>query len=236
MSSDDQLNVSEKFFRRIRSFVKRDGRMTPGQRRVLDELWPSFGLEMKAGQLDFTQAFGREAPCYLEIGFGSGHSLLAVARSHPEKNFIGIETYQPGIGTLLLGVEQAQINNIRVYYADAVEVLQQCIPAASLDGVQIFFPDPWQKRRHHKRRLIQPDFVKLVTDKLKPEGILHLATDWENYAEHMMDVLSAADNLVNLAGPNQFATRSSQRPVITKFEQRSHHSGRPTWELQFSKT
>ena len=227
--------VEEKFFRRIRSFVRRDGRMTEAQRRVLSELWPAVGLNLADGEICFEKVFGRKAPCILEIGFGSGQSLLEVARANPEVDFIGIETYQPGIGTLLLGVEAMALKNIRVYYADAVEVLQQCIAPGSLDGLQIFFPDPWQKRRHHKRRLIQPEFVNLVTDKLKRDGLFHLATDWENYAEQMIEVLSAAPHLINRAGVGEFSQRSTQRPVMTKFEQRGYHSGRPTWELQFTR-
>lgn len=221
--------------RRIRSFVRRDGRMTDGQRRVLDELWPQVGLSLEEGQLDLTKAFEREAHCTLEIGFGSGHSLLEIAKANPNRDFIGIETYLPGIGTLLLGIEEHQLKNIRVYYADAVEVLQNCISNLSLDGVQIFFPDPWPKRRHHKRRLIQPDFVKLIASKLKPQGIFHLATDWEHYAKHMMTVLTQADEFINLAGAKQYSPRSSQRPIETKFERRGTCSGRRTWELQFAK-
>jgi tRNA (guanine-N7-)-methyltransferase len=221
--------------RRVRSFVRRDGRMTDGQRRVLAELWPRFGLMLDAGQQDLSQVFGRPAHCTLEIGFGSGHSLLEIARAHPERDFIGIETYQPGIGTLLLGIEEHQLTNIRIYYADAVEVLQQCIASASLEGVQLFFPDPWPKRRHHKRRIIQPAFIKILADKLKPQGLLHLATDWEHYAHHMMQVLSHAGEFKNVMAPGQFALRSSQRPVETKFEQRGTRSGRPTWELQFER-
>jgi tRNA (guanine-N7-)-methyltransferase len=224
----------EIFLRRIRSFVRRDGRMTEAQRRVLVELWPSFGLLRDDGVLDMQQVFGREAPRTLEIGFGSGHSLLEIAKAQPENDFIGIEMYQPGVGTLLLGIEEQDIKNIRVYYADAVEVIQNCIPDAGLDGIQIFFPDPWPKR-HHKRRLIQPDFVKLITTKLKSGGILHLATDWEHYALQMMQVLSQADNLMNVAGDRHFAERSSQRPIVTKFEGRGTRSGRLIRELQFSK-
>jgi tRNA (guanine-N7-)-methyltransferase len=186
--------------RHIRSFVRRDGRMTDAQRRVLEELWPSIGLPVEAGMLDFTKIFARDAGVIIEIGFGSGASLLEIARAHPDKNFIGIETYQPGLGTLLLGIEEHSLTNLRLFYADAVDVLTQCIPDNSLDGLQIFFPDPWPKRRHHKRRLIQTPFVELMTKKLKTSGIFHLATDWEHYAQQMMAVLSESEQLINLAG------------------------------------
>lgn len=222
--------------RHIRSFVRRDGRMTDAQRRVLTELWPCYGLQREAGVIDFAQTFGRSAPRILEIGFGSGASLLAFAKANPQTDFIGIEMYQPGVGSLLLGVEAAELTNIRVYYADAVEVIKNCIPIGSLDGIQIFFPDPWPKRRHHKRRLIQSEFVDLIVSRLKPQGIFHLATDWENYAEQMMKVLSENVELLNLAGRNEFAERSAQRPVVTKFEGRGTRSGRRIWELHFART
>lgn len=232
---DEKINPAQSYLRRIRSFVRRDGRMTEGQRHAFDALWPVVGLSLQAGELNIPAVFNRSAPCILEIGFGSGQSLLEIAAAHPEHDFIGIETYKPGIGSLLQGIEIRELKNIRVYYADAVEVLQRCIPAATLDGVQIFFPDPWQKRKHHKRRLIQPEFVKLVVSKLKSKGILHLATDWEDYAMQMMAVLSEEPELMNLAGAGQFAIRSSQRPIVTKFEQRGKCSGRPIWELQFAR-
>src|SRR3989344_5630293 len=148
--------------RRVRSFVRRDSRMTDAQRNALEKNWPQFGLEAEYSVINFSRIFQREAACILEIGFGSGHSLLAAALAHPEHNFIGIETHQPGIGALLLGMEIKQINNIRVYYADAIDILKQCIPNNSLNVIQIFFPDPWPKRRHHKRRLIQTDFISLI--------------------------------------------------------------------------
>lgn len=220
------------FLRRIRSFVRRDSRMTDAQRQALQIMWPQVGLKPDE-MCNFTQCFQREAPCVLEIGFGSGQSLLEMAKAHPEQNFIGVETYQPGIGSLLLGMQALQLNNIRVFYADAVEVLERCIPIGSLDVVQIFFPDPWPKRRHHKRRLIQTPFMNLVLKKLKINGTLHLATDWEHYAKEMMHVLSSIPSLENIAGPGQFSNRSSQRPIITKFEQRGARSGRQIYELQF---
>lgn len=228
--------MSEFPLRRVRSFVRRDGRITDAQQRALTVCWPQFGLTLEAGLIDFATVFQREAPRVLEIGFGSGHSLLAMASLHPEQDFIGIETHQPGIGTLLAGMEAQQVNNIRIYYADAVDVLSQCIPDNSLDVVQIFFPDPWPKRRHHKRRLIQTEFVSLITNKLKQGAMLHLATDWQDYAKHMMIVLTDEKKLVNIAGMGQFAGRSSQRPIVTKFEQRGHSAGHQVYELQFLKS
>jgi tRNA (guanine-N7-)-methyltransferase len=233
--SDKTLSSPPVPARRIRSFVRRDGRMTEAQKRVLEELWPRFGLGLAAGELDFKKLFARDAPTLLEIGFGSGYSLLEIARAHPEKNFIGIETYQPGIGSLLLGIEEHDLTNIRIFYHDAVEVLEQCIASTSLAGVQIFFPDPWPKRRHHKRRLIQPEFVNLIVGKLTPKGVFHLATDWEHYAHQMLRVLSQTETLVNLAGAGNFSERSMQRPIITKFEQRGTKNGRLISELQFAR-
>lgn len=222
--------------RRVRSFVRRDGRMTQAQEHALTTQWPQFGLTLENKFIDFNAIFQREAPRILEIGFGSGISLVTMAQAHPEQDFIGIETHKPGIGALLMAIESQQINNIRIFYADAVEVMKQCIPDNSLDVIQIFFPDPWPKRKHHKRRLIQLEFVNLIVPKLKTGGMLHLATDWEDYAKEMMQVLSAIKDLQNSAGVGNYAERSSQRPVITKFEQRGTRSGRAIWELQFIKT
>lgn len=219
--------------RRVRSFVVRDGRMTEAQRQALSLMWPRFGLTLEEGLIDYEKIFARKASRILEIGFGGGKSLLEMAKQHPEEDYIGIEMHQPGIGSLLQGIREHQLQNIRIYYADAVEVLQRCIPDNSLDVIQIFFPDPWPKRKHHKRRLIQPEFVKLLTTKLKPNATLHLATDWEHYAVHMMRVLSETSELHNLAGPMQYAERSTQRPIVTKFEDRGTRSGRVIWELQF---
>lgn len=227
------MNENVTYLRRIKSFVKRDGRITEGQRDALQQLWPHVGLELNAGMQDFEQIFSRAAPTILEIGFGSGFSLLNVAAAQPQHNFIGIETYQPGIGSLLQGIQLQKLQNIRVFYADAVEVLNQCIPDQSLAGVQIFFPDPWQKRKHHKRRLIQDEFVQLIVRKLAANGLFHLATDWEDYALQMMQVLTQNDSLKNVFGAGNYAERSQQRPIITKFEQRGKNVGRHIWELQF---
>jgi tRNA (guanine-N7-)-methyltransferase len=219
---------------RLRSYVPR-GRRTPAQERAYLELWPQYGMSLEAGQLNDQQVFGREAPCYLEIGFGSGQSLLALALSQPDWNFIGVETHQPGIGALLQGIQLHQLTNIRIFYGDVIDILEKCLPFSSLDGVQIFFPDPWPKRRHHQRRLIQPDFLVLVKERLKTNGVFHLATDWEDYAHHMMEVASQEKAFTNLAGLSQFANRSVYRPVVTKFEQRAMLSVRQIWELQFMK-
>jgi tRNA (guanine-N7-)-methyltransferase len=218
--------------RRIRSYVLRAGRMTESQKRALREQWPRWGLEYGAGQLDIAAAFGRNGPCIVEVGFGMGRSLAETAAAMPDTNFVGIEVHEPGVGKLLLMIGELGLHNIRVYRHDAVEVLRDCIPDESVDGVHIFFPDPWHKKRHHKRRLIQPDFVALVKCKLKPGGTLHLATDWQNYAEQMMDVLSAAEGLSNTCGEGQFAPRPAHRPQ-TKFEQRGERLGHGVWDLVF---
>ncbi len=228
------INTPSHPLRRIRSFVRRDSRLTEAQRQALETLWPQFGLELTASNIHLPTIFHRDAPCILEIGFGSGQSLSATAKMHPECDFIGIETHQPGIGALLLSIRDQALTNVRIFYGDAVEVLNQCIPEKSLDGIQLFFPDPWPKRRHHKRRLIQVPFVKLLITKLKQGGELHLATDWQDYAKEMMEVLSSFSELKNCAGIHQFAERSHQRPIITKFEQQGQRAGREIWELRFT--
>jgi tRNA (guanine-N7-)-methyltransferase len=219
---------------RLRSFVRR-GRRTNAQERAYREFWPRYGLQAEAGFINYQHVFGREARRFLEIGFGSGQSLLALAKAEPDNDFIGVETHQPGIGALFLGIQINNLTNLRIYDGDAIDVFQRGIPAASLDGIQLFFPDPWPKRRHHARRLIQPDFIKLVVEKLKTDGILHLATDWHDYAKHMLYVLSQESHLTNLAGLGHFAGRSPKRPVLTKFERRAEREGRHVWELQFIK-
>lgn len=218
--------------RQIRSYVLRAGRMTPGQQRAFEEGWQRWGLEVENGPLDFDTAFERPGPRVLEIGFGMGQSLLAMALAAPATNFLGIEVHRPGVGRLLHGMAEQGVENIRVYCHDAVEVLRDCIADASLDTVQIFFPDPWHKKRHHKRRLIQPPFVAHLLGKLKPGGIIHLATDWENYAEQMMEVLSATEGLSNTCAQGQFAPRPEDRP-LTKFELRGERLGHGVWDLVF---
>ena len=221
--------------RPIRSYVLRTGRMTPGQQRAVDENWQRWGLEHTDGPQDFEAMFGRPGPTVLEIGFGMGQSLVDMAQAAPETNFIGIEVHKPGVGKLLHSMVERDVDNIRVYCHDAVEVLRDCIADASLDTIQIFFPDPWHKKRHNKRRLIQPPFVAQLLARLKPGGTLHLATDWEHYARQMMEVLSATDGLSNTCGAGRFAPRPEHRP-LTKFELRGERLGHGVWDLIFTRT
>lgn len=226
--------MNEQGLRRIRSFVRREGRLTEGQARALKECWNDYGLELTDSHLDLDACFGKSAPTLLEIGFGNGDSLLAMAAAAPDKHFIGIEVHRPGVGALINNAQKQGVSNLRVFCDDAVEVLQRSIPSASLVGVQLFFPDPWHKKRHHKRRIVQPEFVDLVADKLAPGGYFHMATDWENYAEHMMEVLSASDLFKNSAGAGHYAPRPDYRPE-TKFERRGLRLGHGVWDLIFIK-
>nr|VFJ47294.1 MAG: tRNA (guanine-N(7)-)-methyltransferase [Candidatus Kentron sp. DK]VFJ51827.1 MAG: tRNA (guanine-N(7)-)-methyltransferase [Candidatus Kentron sp. DK] len=217
--------------RRIRSFVCRPGRITDAQRRALAIHWARFGVETQ-GPLDPVKVFGRRGPLYLEIGFGMGDALMEMALADPEGNYLGAEVYEPGIGRLLNNLNARDIGNARVMRGDAVEILARCIPQDSLDGVFVYFPDPWPKKRHHKRRLVQPDFVSLVCSRLRPGGRFELATDWADYAEHMLRALEAAPDPVNTAGPGNFSPRPSHRPV-TKFERRGQGKGYGIWDLVF---
>jgi tRNA (guanine-N7-)-methyltransferase len=220
--------------RRIRSFVMRAGRMTEGQQKGWDAGFPQFGLTLDAGRLDWDAAFPNPGRRLVEIGFGMGDSLLEMAAADANTNFVGIEVHRPGVGRLLSGVLDRELNNLRVYAEDAVEIFERCIDDASLDAIQIYFPDPWHKKRHHKRRLIQPPFVALLTRKLKAGGILHLATDWENYAEQMLEVLEAAEGLSNVEGSGKYSPRPAYRPE-TKFERRGARLGHGVWDLIFER-
>ncbi|TXS93811.1 tRNA (guanosine(46)-N7)-methyltransferase TrmB [Parahaliea maris] len=221
--------------RPIRSYVLRTGRMTDAQKRAFDAGWQRWGVDYSSEPVDPVGLFGRDARLVLEIGFGMGRSLATMAAADPEADFIGIEVHTPGVGRLLHTVEEEGIDNIRVWCHDAVEVLEHCIAPGTLDTVQIFFPDPWHKKRHHKRRLIQPAFVELLVSRLAPGGVLHLATDWENYAEQMMEVLSANGSLENMAGPGEYSPRPEHRP-LTKFEQRGERLGHGVWDLLFRRS
>lgn len=218
--------------RSIRSFVIRAGRLTDAQRRALDELWPRFGLEFDSQLLDLDKAFGRKAPRVVEIGFGNGEHLVALAAQHPERDFLGIEVHPPGIGRLLLALTASNLTNVRVSGHDAVEVFETQIPLDSLDEVQILFPDPWHKKRHHKRRLIQAPFAECVARRLKLGGLLALATDWQPYAEHMREVLDACPLLENLAPGGGFTERTRDR-APTRFEQRGERLGHDIRELAY---
>lgn len=236
MSSDnlEKAQAEGKYIRKIRSFVKREGRLTKGQAAALERSWPTMGLSCEQQLLNLDEVFGRTAPTVLEIGFGMGKSLVAMAKAAPEKNFIGIEVHRPGVGACLLEAEEAGVTNLRVFEHDAVEVLDTCIADDSLATVQIYFPDPWHKKRHHKRRLIQAEFVEALRPKLQIGGILHLATDWQNYAEHMLEVMQAAPNFRNLAKDGGYVPRPEERP-LTKFEQRGERLGHGVWDLKFER-
>lgn len=232
--SAEEAAAAGKYVRTVRSFVKREGRLTKGQAAAIERQWPVMGLSIAGGLQDLKAVFGNDHPVTLEIGFGMGHSLVEMAHNEPERNFIGVEVHEPGVGACLMAAEQEGVNNLRIYNEDAVEVLKQCIADHSLDRVQIFFPDPWHKKRHHKRRIIQPEFVELLVQKLVPGGILHLATDWQNYAEHMLDVLNANAELTNLSATNDYVPRPTTRPK-TKFEQRGERKGHGVWDLMFQR-
>lgn len=222
--------------RQIRSFVLRQGRLTKGQELALTKLWPLFGIDYSANRIiNFAELFGNNHPVTLEIGFGMGASFVEMASQASDENFLGIEVHRPGVGACLMAVEQQSVKNARVMCHDAVEVLQNMVGENTLDKVQIFFPDPWHKAKHNKRRIIQPDFVQLLTAKLKVGGILHLATDWQHYAEHMLEVLQSAPNLTNLAVDNGYIPRPESRPM-TKFEKRGLNLGHGVWDLQFRRT
>lgn len=217
----------------IRSFIARQGRKSSSYEQAISDLWPKYGLRLNRA-LDQQQVFGRVAPLTLEIGFGNGQALLELATTMPEHDFIGIEVYKKGIEQLLRGIEQRALGNVRVYYADAVEVLNNCIHDSSLHAVQLFFPDPWPKARHHKRRIVQREFVELLYKKLADAGTFHMATDWQNYAEHMLRVMECAVGWHNQAGAGNYAERPFTR-IVTKFEHRGQRLGHGTWDIIFRK-
>lgn len=216
--------------RHIRSFVLRQGRITPAQERAFAMHWDRYGLDPAGTPRDFAAVFGRRAPLVLEIGFGNGEQLCAAAAAEPERDFLGIEVHRPGVGHLLNALAAAGLDNVRVVHHDAIEVLRHDIPPAALDETRIGFPDPWPKKRHHKRRLIQTDFVALLASRTASGGRLHLATDWAGYAEHMLEVLEAAPEWRNVIGPSQYAERPAWR-IATRFEQRGLRLGHGVWDL-----
>ncbi len=224
-----------KYIRKVRSFVKREGRLTKGQALAIEQNWPTMGLMHENGMLDFNQVFGNDNDVVLEIGFGMGKSLVEMAKANPEQNFIGIEVHRPGVGACLMDAAEAGVTNLRVFEHDAIEVLADCIPDGSLAKLQLFFPDPWHKKRHHKRRIVQLEFAENLRSKLKIGGVFHMATDWENYAEHMLEVMSNAPGYKNQSATNDYMPRPDFRP-LTKFEQRGHRLGHGVWDLMFERT
>ena len=224
---------SDKHHRTIRSFVRREGRITEGQQRALTELLPRYGVPAGDAPIDLTALFGRNAPVHVEIGFGNGDALVAMAAAHPLNDYLGIEVHRPGVGSLLRQLDTGGLTNVRVISADAVQVLEQRIAEGALSGVCLFFPDPWPKKRHHKRRLVQPPFLGLLHRKLKVGARLHFATDWEDYAQQMLTLLTANAGFANSAGAGQFAPAPTRPP--TKFERRGQRLGHGVWDLVFER-
>jgi tRNA (guanine-N7-)-methyltransferase len=218
--------------RRIRSFVLRAGRTTPAQERALTELWPLYGIDPGESVLDLPKIFGRRAPCCLEIGFGTGEVIGSLAATHPDRNYLGIEVHKAGVGRLLLHAAHLALSNLKVLCDDAVEVLRLRVPDQSFDEVLVFFPDPWHKKRHHKRRLIEPNFVATVTAKLRVGGVLRLATDWQAYAEQMLAVCNADSDLQTLSADATYVPRPEFREP-TRFERRGARLGHGTWDLAY---
>ena len=219
--------------RTIRSFVKREGRLTTGQQRAIDTLWADFGVDADA-PIDFAARFGNDAPIVLEIGFGNGESLAQMAQAHPEQNYLGVEVHRPGVGHLLNMIAEQGITNLHVACTDAVELLKHQVADDALSRVQLYFPDPWHKKKHNKRRIIRPDFVALLAQKITPNGYFHLATDWEHYAEQMLVDVSDNTDFKNCAVDGGYIPRPDYRP-LTKFEQRGHRLGHGVWDLLFQR-
>lgn len=231
-TESQQALTDQSHHRPLRSFVIRAGRLTTSQKEALDRYWSDYVIENTGERLNANEIFGRVAPLVVEIGFGMGDSLAEMAMANPDKDYIGIEVHRPGVGKLLNTIALNQITNLRIYCHDAVEILRDCVADHSLAGVQIFFPDPWHKKKHHKRRLIQPAFIEKLTAKLQPGGFIHLATDWEHYADHMLEVMQANPTLHNTAGPDIWASNTG-RPE-TKFERRGHRLGHGVWDLVYT--
>jgi len=218
---------------RIRSFIRRQGRLTPGQELALDQHWHEYGLQPEL-DYDFSKVFGRQAPLIVEIGFGNGDSLAKMAAANPDHDYIGIEVHKPGVGHLLILLNEQGLTNVRVYCHDAIEILEQKLSDHSLAGLHLFFPDPWHKKKHHKRRIVRPSFVDLLNKKLQVNGYFHAATDWQNYAEAMLEVMSASVGLENTSPTQDYCERPKYRP-LTKFEQRGLRLGHGVWDLIFCK-
>lgn len=218
----------------IRSFVIRGGRITEGQEAAFKQWWPSYGLSLFSGTLAENGGLRESAPLIVEVGFGMGDSLWQMVKQAPEADFVGIEVHPPGVGRLINNAGKDELTNLKVYMADATDVMTDCIADNSIDRFQLYFPDPWHKKKHHKRRIVQPEFVNLIVQKLKPGGIIHMATDWENYAEHMIEVLKEISGIACLGGEDGYAEKPSYRPH-TKFEARGERLGHGVWDILYQK-
>lgn len=224
-----------RYKRKVRSFVLRTGRLSEFQRQTMNDNWAAYGLEHQTEPFDFPTIYGNTNPIILEIGFGMGKSLVEMALQNPDKNYLGIEVHTPGVGACLAYAVEKHVKNLRIICHDATEILRDSIADNSLGGLQLFFPDPWHKAKHHKRRIVQSHFVETIYQKLQPNGFIHFATDWQNYAEQMLDVLKSAVGLHNVSPTNDYIPRPDFRP-LTKFEQRGHKLGHGVWDLYFIKT
>lgn len=229
--TDEQNTPAPEYRRAIKSFVMRAGRLTKGQEGALERVWPTMGLELAQGAITPSQVFGREAPLVVEIGYGMGTTLVQMAQAAPEKDFIGIEVHLPGVGALLALAEENELTNLRTYKEDAIEVLK-LLPDHCVDTVQLFFPDPWQKKKHHKRRIVQSSFAQSLRRVLKVGGIFHMATDWEPYKDHMLETMDIEPGFENIAGIGQCVARPDDRPY-TKFEKRGETKGHGVWDLMY---
>ncbi|GLP98105.1 tRNA (guanosine(46)-N7)-methyltransferase TrmB [Paraferrimonas sedimenticola] len=229
-----EFNEDGKYIRKVRSFVLREGRLTKGQQAAFDKHWGQYGIDYTPEALDLAALFGNDNPVVLEIGFGMGKSLVEMAAAQPDKNFIGIEVHKPGVGACIMEAAEQGLTNLKLFHHDGIEVLDNAIAKGSLDCVQLFFPDPWHKKRHHKRRIVQAEFAERIRGVLKVGGVLHMATDWENYAEHMTEVMVAAPGYKNQAENGDYVPRPEHRP-LTKFEKRGQNLGHGVWDLMYQK-
>lgn len=229
-----EFTADGRYKRKVRSFVLRTGRLSDYQRQTMNQNWAFYGLEHQNQPFDFAKIYGNTHPVILEIGFGMGKSLVEMAKANPNKNYLGIEVHTPGVGACIAYAIEQQVTNLRVICHDATEILRDCIADNTLGGLQLFFPDPWHKAKHHKRRIVQPHFVTQICQKLNREGFIHMATDWQNYAEQMLSVLQAEPCLRNLSTKQDYISRPDFRP-LTKFEQRGQKLGHGVWDLYFIK-
>lgn len=230
-----EFTADGRYLRKVRSFVLRTGRLSDYQRDMMNNNWAALGLDYQPTAFDFAAIFGNHNPVVLEIGFGMGRSLVDMAAQNPERNYIGIEVHTPGVGACMAYAVEKGVKNLRVICHDATEILRDSIAPQSLGGLQLYFPDPWQKAKHHKRRIVQPAFIDGLLSKLAANGFIHMATDWENYAEHMLEVLRQFPQLQNQSQAGDFIPRPDFRP-LTKFEERGQKLGHGVWDLYFVKT